>query len=300
MSRAKATGSPLPAYEAHLLSQGRSERTARGYAADVRAFKGWLEARGGDLLSAVRLDVAEYRREAAQKLSPAAVNRRLAALRSFYSWAEKEGLVELNPAGGVKGLPEPARDPRSLGRRELAALFRAVERQPVRGSFPLRERDRAVFSLMAHAGLRLSEVVSLDVSDVVLRERSGAVVVRLGKGMRRREVPLNSTARAALKRWLERRPDAESSALFLSESGGRLSRRSVDDRFRRYARAAGLPEGVTAHCLRHTFCKNLVDAGVSLDRVAVLAGHASLNTTARYTRPTREDLEKAVERVAWE
>lgn len=146
--------------------------------------------------------------------------------------------------------------------------------------------------------MRVFELCTLDVSDMILNERSGSVVVRYGKGGKRREIPLNATARRAMKAWLEVRGDGPG-PLFTSRRGGGITPRGVEHLIAHYAYDARL-ENVTPHTLRHTFCKQLVDAGESLDRVAVLAGHASLNTTARYTRPTVKDLEIAVGRLEWE
>jgi len=147
--------------------------------------------------------------------------------------------------------------------------------------------------------MRVSELCALDINDMVLNERSGSVVVRYGKGGKRREIPLNATVRRALKAWLEVRGSSPG-PLFTSRRGGGITPRGVEYLITRYAYDARL-EGVTPHTLRHTFCKQLVDAGESLDRVAVLTGHASLkNTTARYTRPTAKDLEVAVGRLEWE
>jgi site-specific recombinase XerD len=127
-----------------------------------------------------------------------------------------------------------------------------------------------------------------------LRERSGSIEVRQGKGGRRRVVPLTLTARQALQRWRNQQGMVASTARVFP-----VTPRAVQKALARYSRQAGLERPVTPHMLRHTFAKSLVDAGVSLDRVAALAGHASLSTTARYTRPTQADLEAAVARVEW-
>jgi site-specific recombinase XerD len=113
-------------------------------------------------------------------------------------------------------------------------------------------------------------------------------------------VPLNATARQALLAWRDAHVPAGATArspLFPARGGGPLSRRTAEEALVRYSRLAGIDPPATPHTLRHTFCKALVDAGVPLDRVAVLAGHAGLDTTARYTRPTLADLERAVRRL---
>lgn len=229
------------------------------------------------------LDVAEYKRYlVTRKKKPATVNRALASIRSFFSWAVGERLAGSNPAGSAKSVKSAAQAPKALDRKEQLALVRAVQRKGDK-------RDVAIVTLLLHTGMRVSELCALDVGDVVLNERSGSATVRHGKGGKRREVPLNATARRALKAWLEERGGGPGPPLFTSRRGGGITPRGVEYMVARYAYDARL-EDVTPHTLRHAFCKQLIDAGESLDRVAVLAGHASLNTTARYARPTVKDL----------
>ncbi len=181
--------------------------------------------------------------------------------------------------------------PRALERKELLALIRSVRASG-------KPRDVAIGTLLLHTGLRVSELCALNVDDAILKERSGHVIIRSGKGNKRREVPLNSTARSALKEWLEVREN-NSKALFTGKGSDSLSPRAVEYLIKKYSSRAGL-ENVTPHVLRHTFCKSLVDTGESLDRVAILAGHENLNTTAKYTKATGRDLQNAVEKLAWE
>lgn len=267
-----------------------------GYLGEMSRFAHWHEQSTGAPFApgaVTPLDVADYRRWLLGRgRKPATVNRALDALAAFFAWAASEGLAGADPTEGVRRVPEQRRTPRWLGRRELGAFVRAVHRYG--GT-----RDVALVSLMLHGGLRVSEACSLKVSDLEVRERSGVVRVR-GKGGKYREVPLNATARRALAGYLAARGGPGGDEwLFVSRKGSRLSARAAERSVARYARLAGL-EGVTPHALRHTFCKMLVDAGESLDRVAALAGHANLNTTARYTRPSLQDLERAVDRIAWE
>ena len=284
----------LGRFRAALGARGLSPRTATSYAWNTAAFVRWLGGTYGRWPSpgeVTALDVADYRRWLQDRgRKPATANQALKALSAYFRWAAAEGLVSGNPAVGVKAVPEQRAGPRWLGRRELGLLAAAVQQH---GAL----RDRALFALLLHAGLRVSEACSLRVADLELRERSGVVRVREGKGGKYREVPLNVTARKALSEHMAARAGGE--WLFVSRKGSRLSARAAERAIVRYARLAGL-EGVTPHSLRHTFCKMLVDAGESLDRVAALAGHANLNTTARYTKPSLQDLERAVDRIAWE
>lgn len=171
---------------------------------------------------------------------------------------------------------------RTLDRRTIAAVLREARSSP---------RDTAIVTLLSHTGLRISEALSLTWDDLEIRERSGQVIVRQGTGGKRRAVPLNLTVRQALAAWREH-----------GDGTGRvfpMTSRAFEKALARYARRAGIEGRVTPHMFRHTFAKSLVDAGVSLDRVAALAGHSSLTTTARYTKPTTRDLEQAVDRLDW-
>ena len=158
-----------------------------------------------------------------------------------------------------------------------------------------------IMAVLLH-GLRVSEICGLELADVILMPRRGLVIVRSGKGGVYREVPLNKDARQALQTWLEARPENGSSLLFTSRSDGPVQPRDIQRMLDKLAHSAsGLePEEVTPHKLRHSFGKSLVDAGVSLDRVAMLMGHQDLATTAIYTTPSRADLTAAVEKIAWQ
>jgi integrase/recombinase XerC len=238
-------------------------------ALDVVEYRGWLQARGA---------------------APATVNRKLAALRRFFGWLAGRGAIPDNPAAGVR--PVKAAEglaPRWLTRREQAALMRAVREK---GS----ARDEAIVGLLLHAGLRAGELCALRREDLLIGERSGKVIVRAGKGNRYREVPLNGTVRKILQRWLEQNPDG---ALFPNRRGEPMSARSVYEIVNGYAYRARLGK-IGPHVLRHTFCKNLLDMGVPMDRVAALAGHGRLEVTRRYTAPGELDLQAAVEKIAWE
>jgi len=282
----------------HLLARGLSFGTVENYLGHLKRFLSWVEGACGspDPEAVTPLDVADYRRYLQNRgKKPASVNNALDALGTFFAWAKGAGLVQSDPTEGVKRLKEQRRPPAWLSRRELGALVRAVQKH---GS----PKEQALVMLLLHTGLRVSEACALRLEDVVIRDRSGHVVVRSGKGGKYREVPLNATVRRILAEYLAAHPGGE--WLFPGGKSFRLLERpmtvrAVEKALARFSRLAGI-EQVTPHRLRHTFCKMLVDAGESLDRVAVLAGHESLNTTARYTGPGKADLEAAVEKIAWE
>lgn len=289
-----------PAFESfasHLRACDRAERTIQGYLDDLRAFARWYEQTNGETFSAERLtpaDVREYRQWLVSRdAAPASVNRRLAALRAFAQWSRGEAL-------DVRGVEEQKLAPRWLDRREQFALVRESERalNAARTAAAKTQalRDRAILLLLLHSGLRIGELCALRLSDLELSERKGRLIVRAGKGAKRREIPLNGTARQGLRAWLEVRAEAAGEALFVGRRGDALTPAGVHRRLADLARRAGI-EGLSPHTLRHTFAKNLVDAGVGLERVAALLGHASLNTTRLYVTPSERDLERAVERL---
>ena len=299
-------------FEDWLLRQDYAVHTRRGYLADLRHFAAWFEARTGEAPAPDSLtarDLRAYREHLLESgRAVSTVNRRMDALRAWLGWARRSGLRADNPARALRRLKQnrPG-NVRWLDGRQQAALLRAAERevQVARLRYPVRQvtrqRDAAMLSTLLHTGLRVSELTALRVEDLTLGPRRGELLVRAGKGSKQRRVPLNAAARRALREWLEVRPDTGGEYLFPplehSVRDGRLSSRAVQRVVRRFGEQASLP-GVTPHVLRHTFAKNLVDAGVSLEKVAALLGHSNLNTTRIYITPSQQDLALAVEKVA--
>jgi len=154
-------------------------------------------------------------------------------------------------------------------------------------------RDAAIVKLILFAGLRVGEIIELRLSDVVLDERKGSVIVREGKGTKRREIPLNVKARKVLLDYLGMRPDVEINDLFIGQRNEGVQSKTIQRAVQRFAKRAGL-RNVTPHTLRHSFAKALIDADVSLEKVAMLLGHSNLNTTRLYTTPGESDLEEAI------
>jgi integrase/recombinase XerC len=153
------------------------------------------------------------------------------------------------------------------------------------------DRDLSIVKLMLNTGLRVHELCGLLWSDVTMTERKGVLVVRSGKGRKRREVPLNLDARNALEAAGFRLCAGQRVPVYYGQRGP-LTPRGVQSMMERYA--SGINAEITPHALRHTFCKNLVNAGVGLEKVAALAGHENMQTTRRYCEPSMKDLEGAV------
>jgi len=295
----------LDEFQAYMLTEDRSPVTITGYTGDVRLFAKWYEEHLGEALTPDALTneaVRSYKQHLLnQAAKPKTINRRLAALAAYAHWLEQAGYVRnsRNPVQGVKAVKETALAPRWLDRKQRAALLRAVDKEvedALRRYPRLRLmylRDAAIIKLILFAGLRVGEIIQLRMSDITLDERKGSVVVREGKGTKRREIPLNAKARKALLEYLRMRPDVEMEALFLGQRNEGVQSKTIQRAVQRFSKKAGL-KNVTPHTLRHSFAKALIDAGVSLEKVATLLGHVNLNTTRIYTTPGVQDLEDAI------
>jgi len=298
------------AYEHHLQDRDVSVLTLRGYLSDVQQFARWFEQTNSEsfkLPAVTPSDVRGYRQflQGTEKRKATTVNRKLAALTSLMSWGIQSGQITSDPTENVKSVQQSAAAPRWLDRHEQFALQRAIEKdlQLAQLRYPrryvTRRRDASLILFLLHTGLRLSEVISLELSDIQISDRKGSILVRRGKGNKQRNVPLNTEARKALQEWLAVRPSGDNTYIWvaveaLSEEG--ISGRAVQRILHRYGQDAGLSE-LTPHVLRHTFAKNLANNHVGLEKIAALLGHSSLNTTRIYVTPDARDLERAVEEL---
>lgn len=299
----------LTQFSQALQAADLSEATISGYARDARSFMAWFVQSTGEgfTLSIVTpSDIQAYRQylQLNRRLKASSVNRKLAAISRLMHWAMEEKRIKEDPTKGIRLVPQQAQGPRYLSRQDQFALKRAAERdwQLAKMRYPkrwkTRRRDAAIFVVLENTGLRLNELTGLKLGDIHLSERKGHLLVH-GKGNKERIVPLNNEARNAIQAWLRIRPESSSHLLWISvetadKSG--ISGRSVQRSITRLADQAGLDD-VTPHMLRHTFAKNLVDKGVSLEKVAALLGHANLNTTRTYITPSQQDLALAVEEL---
>ena len=278
-------------FERWLAGRPLAERTRREYARNVRVFCSWSAEtpdragwQGDPLTDPLARDHAarDFRHwlQVERRAATSTVNLALASLDALYRCL---GL----------GRPHVRRDkpaqaaPRALDEAGQRLLLRSAEAAPIRA--------RALVMLMLFTALRISEAVALDVDDLRITARKGVVIV-MGKGEIRREVPLNALLRQVLDEWLEHRATIAGvgeRALWISRAGGRLSTRSADRDVRMVAAGAGLE--LSAHTLRHTCLTGLVRRGNDLVMVAELAGHQKLETTRRYTLPSAADRQRAVE-----
>ena len=283
-----------------LRREDVSAATVRGYHYDLRHFLVWHEAVQGGATVIERLtefDLIAYRQAMiAAGNRPTTVNRRLDALRRLCRWAQGTGVMAADIARDLRRIRLPRnRQPLGLLDAEVHAVLRAAGVS----THGLARRNYALVQLMLQTGLRVGEVAALRIADISLHDRSGCVHVRHGKGLKHREVPLNATARRAMKQYLEERPGAiASEPLFLSGRDSALPVRSIQAVIASLARRARLSRiPVSAHTLRHTFAlAYLRDNPGKLVELANLLGHDSLDTTALYTRSSRDDLAADLER----
>ncbi len=280
--------------------QDLSAATRRNYLSDLRQFAVWCEGAWGDGqegaagfapggVTTPTLTAYRAHLQTIVRLAPATINRHLVSLKRYFGWARDRGLVPADPAKPVKLVPRVPQPPRHLTDQEEAALLAAVNRW---GS----PRDRVCIITALHTGLRADELCRLKPADVTLAARSGQLAV-WGKRNKHRVVPLNSTAREALGPWLASLPPG-ATCLFPSRKGGApLGERALGYLVARYAALAKVAD-VSPHDLRHRFGYRMAQT-VPLHRLAQIMGHDSLDTTLLYVGGTKQDLQHAVEEIAW-
>ena len=288
-------------FAAGLEKADLSPVTVKGYRHDMELFLRWFaEACGEDtrLETLSSIDIINYRQHMTgiERLKAATVNRRLQALRRFCRWACRQGKLSSDPSTEVKTLKTaPRRQPAGIEVKEVYGLLRAAGRTRE----GLAKRNYAIIQLMVQTGLRVGEVAALRISDAVLRDRSGYLRVREGKGRKERVVPLNAAVRRALHIHLESlEPYRPGDPLFITKRTDAMSVRAIQSLVRNLARRANITRiHVSPHTLRHTFALNYLKHNPGkLVSLATLLGHDSLDTTAVYTRPSMEDLAADLER----
>lgn len=256
-----------------------SAHTVSAYQHDLNALLGFCQRE--NIASFAGLDSYAVRRFAAEShrrgLGARSVARRLSAVRTFLNHLIERGALKSNAGVHVQAPKAPRRLPATLDTDQVASLL-AIE-----GRDPLTLRDRAMLELFYSSGLRLAELVGLNLGDVDTADRTVRV---LGKGSKTRVVPVGRQALAALKDWLGVRAElarAGELATFVSQRGERVSRRTVQKRVNDWARRQGAPTGVHPHMLRHSFATHVLESSGDLRAVQEMLGHASLSTTQIYT-----------------
>lgn len=273
----------LSLFQRYLQSEkGRSPETVRAYLADLADFSRYAKSLIQDDVRAV--DVFHVRGFAADKygkIKKVSVGRKLAAVRSFFRFLVREGIVPTNPAQGIRAPKKEKLLPKAMTVDEMDRFFSRNDR--------MQARDAAIFELLYSSGLRVGELTSLKAPDVDLE--NGWVRV-IGKGNKERYVPVGRKAVDALREYLpvrclieaNRGPGRSNGALFLNAQGGPLSSRSVRRILKAYLNEAEIPRDASPHTFRHSFATHLLHGGADLRSIQEMLGHASLSTTQRYTR----------------
>lgn len=270
----------LPRFERHLATERRlSPHTAAAYRRDLARLVAYCDEH--DLLDWHALDSQHVRVFAARAhaggLDPRSVQRLLSAVRSFSRFLIREGVLRANPASEIRAPKTKRKLPGALDADQIARLLE------IPAEDGLAVRDRALMELFYSSGLRLSELVALDLGDVDLRE---ATVRVTGKGRRTRIVPVGRVAREALERWGRERvalAALEETALFVGRNGRRFGQRAIQSRVAYWARRQGLPVHVHPHLFRHSFATHLLESSQDLRGVQEMLGHADIATTQVYT-----------------
>jgi len=274
------TAAQLDGFLRHLRSERQcSTHTLANYRRDLERLQRYAEANrlvNWDTIGArdIRAFVAEAHREG---LSGKSIQRLLSAVRTFYRYLNREGLTGHNPALGISAPKSPRRLPRTLDADQVGQLLEIPVGDAVSA------RDCAMMELIYSSGLRLAELVSLDLDDIDFRDAS---LVVTGKGRKTRMLPVGGKALAALDGWLQWRPTlarGEEPALFVSSRGGRISTRAVQQRLAHWGRQQATDGQVHPHRLRHSFASHLLESSGDLKAVQELLGHADIATTQVYT-----------------
>jgi len=275
------------------LERGLSRNTLDAYRSDLTQFGQFLDRRGLSVMRARHSDLAAFLSELAEGVdgrppgAAATLQRKAAALRSFYRYLRREGAIGHDPTAELRGPPKTKRLPRVLTREEVARLL-----SEPRGTEPLALRDRALLEVMYACGLRASEAIGLEAGDIDLDE--GMLRAR-GKGSKERVVPIGRQAVAALDKYeLRGRPALVGhkleSRLLVNHRGAALTRQGLYKIVQGHARSAGLEQKMSPHTLRHSFATHMLAGGCDLRSLQEMLGHADLATTQVYTHLSADRL----------
>jgi len=281
------------------VERNASDLTVKSYHEDLGALVEYLAESDGDAAAPGAITVTQLRGYVAALhgagYAKATIARRLASLRSFFRFGQREGWTKANPAKPLRNPRKSRTLPHFLSTEELGRLLGAPD-----GASPMGLRDRAILETSYSAGLRVSEVVGLCDGDL---DFAGGLVRVRGKGRRERLAPIGTYAAGALRRWLKVRklhptePTGPGAPVFVNRFGRRLTTRSVGRMLEKYLRETGLDRRTTPHSLRHSFATHLLDRGADIRSVQELLGHKSLVTTQIYTHVSTAGLRKAYEKA---
>ena len=284
------------------VEKGFSENTRAAYQNDLTQLAGFVEeeaARGGIIPSWAnfsRQGCLSYLLNLKERgYAPTTAARKVAATKSFFNFLLAEGIIKNNPTENISSprVGKPLPDAISISQ------VRQLLDQPAKMTTPEARRDGAMLELLYASGMRVSELVSLNLGDV---DTEGGYVRCFGKGNKERLIPIHPQAVQAIKEYIAKtRPQLLQSdtelALFLNRRGDRLTRQGLWQKLKDYAKSAGLGKVVTPHTLRHSFATHMLSGGADLRSVQELLGHANISTTQIYTHLTSEHLRRSYDRA---
>jgi|GEM_PF-585405 len=251
---------------------------------------------GSSLVEVTEIDAKKFQDYMKANFKASTINQSLLHVRAFYDYLVEQKKVPDNPFSQQDLVTEQKKTPKWLSHLEQNRLIRTVRKHG-------NTKELSIIELLLHTGLRVQELCDLRLQDIKLSDRKGTLFIQNGKLDRQRTVPLNKSARKAITRYLEEY-QPEGKYLFESQRSSQLNARAVQHIISKYKKITGL-EHLTAHSLRHTYGHELVNNGVSLDKVAIVMGHMTksgepnIQQTIQYTRPGEDDLQKAVETSSW-
>ncbi len=271
------------------LQDGLSKNTLQSYRFDLTGFALWLQLQHKLLLSAGQADIQQYLAVKFPESKPRSMSRLIATLRRFYRYCLRENKIDTDPTLQIEAPKLPRSLPKSLSEDEVVALLNAPNLNEPSGL-----RDRAMLELLYACGLRVSELVSIQTTEISIAD---GVVRVTGKGSKTRLVPMGEEAADWISRYLkEARPvilqKRLCDALFVTNRGEAMTRQAFWYLIKRYALLAGIAKHMSPHVLRHAFATHLLNHGADLRVVQMLLGHSDISTTQIYTHVARERLKK--------
>ena len=275
-------------FELYLKNELRlSIHTLKAYVSDIGGLQEFCRANNITFLNIKNTELTSYTRHLyTQGLSAKSITRKISSFKSFFQYLIKHNILRSNPCLGIKAPKAKKRLPKTLNVDEISRLLN------VKLTNHTKMRDHAIFELIYSSGLRVSEVVGLNIEDVAMDDQ---ILTVRGKGNKMRALPFGNVAKAALNKWMDHRikiSSAEDRAIFLSKSGQRLSIRSVQKSIRSWGIKAGINQKLSPHILRHSFATHMLESSKDLRLVQELLGHESLSTTQIYTHLDFDHLSK--------
>ena len=289
--RDRASGYYVRDYLTYLsVERTLSTRTIAEYEGDLAIFLGFMEPFLQEDLTLSGIDARTIREFLAhlrkdRQYTANALNRKIACLKGYFRYLESEGIIPASPLQRIKSAKEGRMLPKVLSENEVESLLKTAEQpRPTSENPVLAARDSAILELFYAAGLRLSELVGLDLGDI---DREAMTLRVLGKGNKERVVFINQTALAAVDEYLKVRPKVKTTALFLNRFGDRLSQRAIQLMFASTLERSDVTRKASPHTLRHSFATHMLEGGSDLVTIKELLGHESLQTTQIYTNISR-------------